>query len=488
MKAATGSTLLLLALAAPASALNINVRYSAPAYASPPAHDPTGENLVAIVQAAADMWARVIDFNRNVTINVIWQELPSSTIAFANTTTLSIHVNSTKSFYFDPTPHDHSEFAMQQTLYRDLPANQQSWYNGSVPDVLEVGYHGNALATTPAEVRNRYDMLSIALHELGHIFSISSAVGANEASDGDYDFHPDLVGGHTMAARTITGDAGHLRGNVMLLRPTYNTGQRTLIGATDVFAGQSIQSWGPHQIDLVRKDMVGTHWNVAGDWIGNRVPDLDDEVFVRNNKATHLTAAGKAGSLLLANGSSIDVGAQPLTVSNTFQNAGLLSVASGNISAASLNNDLDGRIAGSGTLAADVINSGTIEPIGNLLINGDLIQTIEGILAFSLDIHAGVTSHGWIGVTGDATLAGQLQILLNGDDPSLGDHFDLFTFEGAVFGDFSDVILPDLSGSLMWDTSSLAMTGRLSVVPEPASLALLALAGTAALSRRRRVT
>ena len=455
---------------------------------SPPAHDPTGQNLGAIVQAAADMWARVIDFNRNVTVNVVWQELSSSTIAFANTTTLSIHVNSTKSYYFDPTPHDHSEFAMQQTLYRDLTASQKSsWYNGSVPDVQEVGYHGNELSTAPAEDRNRYDMLSIALHELGHIFGVSSTVGASEASDGDYDFHPDLVGGHIMAARINSSDAGHLRGNVMLLRPTYSTGQRTLIGATDVFAGQSIQSWGPHQIDLVRKDIVGTRWNVAGDWIGNRVPDLDDEVFVRNNEAIHLTAAGKAGSLLLANGSSIDVGAQTLAVSNTFQNAGLLSLASGNISAASLNNDLNGRITGSGTLAANLINSGTIEPIGNLLINGDLIQTIEGILAFSLDIDAGDTSHDWIGVTGDATLAGQLQILLNGDHPTLGDHFDLFTVEGAVFGDFSDVILPDLSGSLMWDTSSLAITGRLSVVPEPASLSLLALAGTAALSRRRRV-
>ena len=55
---------------------------------------------------------------------------------------------------------------------------------------------------------------------------------------------------------------------------------------------------------------------------------------------------------------------------------------------------------------------------------------------------------------------------------------------GTLSGTFSAVLLPDLPGMLGWDSSLLYSSGTLSVIPEPATLPLLALGML--LARRRR--
>jgi autotransporter-associated beta strand protein len=67
-----------------------------------------------------------------------------------------------------------------------------------------------------------------------------------------------------------------------------------------------------------------------------------------------------------------------------------------------------------------------------------------------------------------------------------GNQFDLFDFGIAPAGNFASFILPSLAGGLFWDVSQVNSTGVLSVVPEPASGAILALGLAGLLNRRRR--
>jgi hypothetical protein len=69
--------------------------------------------------------------------------------------------------------------------------------------------------------------------------------------------------------------------------------------------------------------------------------------------------------------------------------------------------------------------------------------------------------------------------------PALGDEFDVLDFS-SLSGQFTTVNLPALDGGLSWDTSNLYTDGTISVAPEPATLALVALGGLALLGRRRK--
>jgi len=87
---------------------------------------------------------------------------------------------------------------------------------------------------------------------------------------------------------------------------------------------------------------------------------------------------------------------------------------------------------------------------------------------------------------GEAALSGRLEVLLSGEfSPARGDRFDLFDWT-SYSGRFGTINLPGLSDDLEWDTSDLYVTGELAVVPEPATLSLLALGGLALFRRRKK--
>ncbi len=88
-------------------------------------------------------------------------------------------------------------------------------------------------------------------------------------------------------------------------------------------------------------------------------------------------------------------------------------------------------------------------------------------------------------MAGNLTLAGAMDVLLiGGFDPGLGDSFDLLDW-GSLSGVFDEVNLPGLSAGLDWNISSLYTTGAISVVPEPACLAMLILGGLALIRGRK---
>jgi len=82
-------------------------------------------------------------------------------------------------------------------------------------------------------------------------------------------------------------------------------------------------------------------------------------------------------------------------------------------------------------------------------------------------------------------VSGALEVqLLDGFAPINDTAFEILAATD-LSGEFSSVLLPDLSGNLSWDHSHLYSSGTLSVISEPATLTLLAVGTLLACGRRR---
>jgi autotransporter-associated beta strand protein/T5SS/PEP-CTERM-associated repeat protein len=155
----------------------------------------------------------------------------------------------------------------------------------------------------------------------------------------------------------------------------------------------------------------------------------------------------------------------------------------------------DGTLAGNGTVIGDTCVSGNLSPgdgPGQITFDANLTLNVCSFTNLPL---AGNTTPGvdysTVNVLGNFTAGGTLNVtLLNGFTPSLGDTYNLFNVSGTIMGTFNTVDLPNLGGTLGWDTSQLYIDGVIAVspVPEPALGALLLGAGMMGWSvwRRRR--
>lgn len=147
-------------------------------------------------------------------------------------------------------------------------------------------------------------------------------------------------------------------------------------------------------------------------------------------------------------------------------------------------------LVGDGRVLGDLLVHGTVAPgasTGTLSIcditfaAGSALEIELGGTHWVLDYDRLISS-GTIslqhGSTLDVTLVGWFP-----QEP--GDIFDILDFSHLT-GTFTTLNLPDLGPGLWWDTDALYTDGTLGVVPEPATLSLLALGGLALLLRRRK--
>ncbi len=91
------------------------------------------------------------------------------------------------------------------------------------------------------------------------------------------------------------------------------------------------------------------------------------------------------------------------------------------------------------------------------------------------------TQYDTLTVSGAAQLGGELIVTLDAawlPGPQFGDRFDLLT-AAVLQGSFDAVQLPPLSGDLQWQFSQTPTSLSLTVVPEPATLVLMLVAGLA---------
>jgi len=195
-------------------------------------------------------------------------------------------------------------------------------------------------------------------------------------------------------------------------------------------------------------------WSAAGHWSGGVVPDNEDVVFrvgapVKfyqvsltqpgtttvddDYEIDRLTIGG--GNLAVAAGNDLDViiGAQ-MTAGATAVNGDLNTLGAFDMSG--------GILSGAGTIAASqVLNTSAIVAPGNsigvLTVNGNFVQTANGVLAIEIDR----TSADRLAVTGSATLGGTLSVGLvpGGTIPLSDTDYVIVTAGGGVTGTFAQV-------------------------------------------------
>jgi hypothetical protein len=308
-------------------ALTINLTFDSDASDSP-TFDSTGTLLAAIMQASADYWEDIIHDTWTLDINYYYDDLSDGNGTLASHGNLATsggkptearirfdtQLNgSERNWYFDPTPTNHSEYDLQQTLYRDLSAtNQTNWFTGSPPDLLEVGYRGGLSDTAPAAATGAYDIFSTAIHEFGHAVGLTGNVSSGEYADGDYDVPTNLVGGAVMG---IQGNA-HIDPTVALMCSGCGaTNLRRIPTATDVFAAATGAGW--TDLDLYRQDMWSAgDMNDQAEWEGNSIPGSGDDAYVRHGGTGTMSGDLHFQNLTIAEDSWVQTAAHTLEVDN----------------------------------------------------------------------------------------------------------------------------------------------------------------------------
>jgi hypothetical protein len=126
-----------------------------------------------------------------------------------------------------------------------------------------------------------------------------------------------------------------------------------------------------------------------------------------------------------------------------------------------------GRLEGTGTIMANVVNSATIAPglsAGILTITGDTTLTATSTVQIEIGGTTPGTQYDQLHVAGQLALGGTLNVsAISSFNPAAGNLFDFLDW-GALNGKFTSVLLPGLSSPYAWYTSQLYNSGRVSVI------------------------
>jgi hypothetical protein len=175
-----------------------------------------------------------------------------------------------------------------------------------------------------------------------------------------------------------------------------------------------------------------------------------------------------SGTVTIDSGSIFSAG--PTGTNNYIQSGGT-TILDGTLQAGTvvLNG---GSLSGTGTLAGNLTNAGSVEPgdaPGVLTIDGNYVQDGSGVLNIEIDSASLFDS---LDISGSAQLDGTLNMILAGGfRPLVFEQFTIMNF-GSRSGDFTVVNDPG-NWLEIWGANSLTMEY---VTPEPATWALLAFA------------
>ncbi|VAW78064.1 hypothetical protein MNBD_GAMMA15-1108, partial [hydrothermal vent metagenome] len=192
-----------------------------------------------------------------------------------------------------------------------------------------------------------------------------------------------------------------------------------------------------------------------------------------------------SSGITVENNGSLDIKNEgTVNLADHLRVRGSVNMSNGIVNAFHLENF--GQLKGTGIINADVFNEGLVGPgqsPGVLNINGDFSQTVDGTLSIELGGLFSGAEYDVLNVSGNATLAGILDVDLfdlgSGlFTPSLGSTFDILTAE-TLFGEFDILTLATLGNGLDWElnylvdefgTTDVLRLSVVSAVPVPAAV------------------
>ncbi len=241
---------------------------------------------------------------------------------------------------------------------------------------------------------------------------------------------------------------------------------------------------------------------------------VDDTAQTRGSFVNGVLGFDQPGRLSVAAGGSIGfsnvtlepsvtltLGAgQTMVIDNPLTSAGVLELAGGRVEGGRLEVAEPGVLHGFGEVAGELRNRGelVVDQVAGGMTVGDIFQNIgeDAVVRILWGGSPGSGAGPALAIEADAYFDGVLRLELDGITPGVGDVFRLLSFEnpaqvigGIVLGGptlFAALDLPELAGHRSWDVDDLYVTGTITVVPEPASLAAVAAVLPWLAGRRRR--
>lgn len=211
---------------------------------------------------------------------------------------------------------------------------------------------------------------------------------------------------------------------------------------------------------------------ITANWLSGNITLANGAVFQNsgtfNAKGT-TTMTGTAAESFINDGSFIKNTAGSTTVMNIpFTNNGNVDIVAGNLifqqgmdigenalidlgngtldPGTTLNLASGDSLIGSGTLAANLVSSGTVSPgnsAGSITVQGDYTQESTGALEIQLGGTTAGTQYDQLTVTGMASMAGTLNVsLINDFEPQVDDSFTILPY-GTRSDGFSTLNLPE---------------------------------------------
>ncbi len=211
---------------------------------------------------------------------------------------------------------------------------------------------------------------------------------------------------------------------------------------------------------------------ITVNWLSGNITLADGAVFQNSgtfNAKGNTTMTGTAAESFINNGFFIkDTAGTTTTMDIPFTNNGTVDIVAGNLiflkgmdngenavinlgdgtlnPGDTLNLASDDSLIGSGTLAANLVNAGTVSPgnsAGGITVQGDYTQESTGVLEIQLGGTTAGTGYDQLTVTGTSTMAGTLNVsLINGFVPQVGDSFTILPY-GTRSGGYSSLNLPE---------------------------------------------